>query len=65
MKKLKQLKLPIPKQYEEMTLCEQVVFLHNQGYTNNEMIAAGHNKNTVKRQVSDYKKLALLQNEIV
>lgn len=46
------------KPYEEMKAIEQIIFLHRQGYTNSELVEAGHNKYTVKRQVYEYKKKA-------
>jgi len=45
-----------PKPKKEGSIIEQILALHKAGKTNKEIIAAGFNKSTVGRQVSEYKK---------
>lgn len=44
---------------KEGSIIERILALHKAGKTNKEIIAAGFNKSTVGRQVSEYKKLIL------
>lgn len=43
-------------QFKRGSIIEQILELHKQGKTNKEIVAAGFNKSTVNRQVSEYKK---------
>lgn len=45
-----------PQPIEGVSKIAAIIRLHEQGYTNAQIIAAGYNKSTVGRQVGEYKK---------